>query len=188
MPPMRRFPALYPVLALVLLLPAVIPGSPLVAPAGAAYWEDEFEGNAPEDRRRGPEEGFFLFRWIGSIFGDADEREIKSLEDRDRGPTVNSGRRTFLVVTSGLVGLGVGLLAAETLVEDADGGDRFVGGAVGFAAGVGIGAWIMPKDYSVDPVAALEGRRFARAWIEDPQHRVVRDAFHGAPVRVHFRF
>lgn len=135
-----------------------------VSPAFATYWEDSFEGNDPEEQVRPKEGGFFLFRWIGSLFGDPKKKEIRKLEERDRGSGVNSGRRTLLIVTSGLVGLGAGLLATEAVVGDPDGADRFVGGALGFALGVGFGALIMPKDYNVDPIARAQGPAFARDW------------------------
>ncbi len=147
--------------------------------AQALYWEDDYAGNDPKERiqRNG---GFFLFNWIGKLVKKSKRNQYGKIENRDNGPSVNGGRRALVAVTSGVVGLGVGLLIADSSTDNE--GDRtanmFLGGALGLGAGVLVAALIMPRDYQVDPVAQAENLRFQQAWLHDESIRTVRAAFH----------
>jgi hypothetical protein len=160
----------------------------LVPRAHALYWEDDYEGNHPKERRRRPG-GFFLFNWIGGLVKKSNQRQYGKIEDRDTGAAVNKGRRATLVVTCGLVGLGSGLLIGKAATNNPNDetSNMFVGGALGFGAGVLIASALMPPDYQVDPVAQSE-RTFRQAWAQDPTHTLVRSAFRASVPFVQARF
>lgn len=176
---MKTRPSLLKTVALVaaviyvagMTVPAFVPT------AHALYWEDDYEGNHPKERKRRPS-GFFLFNWIGNLVHKSNQREYSRLEDRDNGGPVNGGRRTFLVVTTGLVGLGAGILIGKAVTDNEydETANMFIGGAVGLGAGVLLASALMPRDYQVDPVSRSEWR-FRQAWAQDDSHRLVRSAF-----------
>jgi len=175
------------------LLAAVIYVAGMTVPAfvptaQALYWEDDYEGNHPKERKRRPG-GFFLFNWIGGLVKKADERQYGRMEDRDTGASVNKGRRATMVVACGLVGLGTGLLIAKAATNDPtdETSNMFVGGALGFGAGVLIASVVMPRDYQVDPVAQ-SGMKFRQAWLQDGSCMTVRASFHPVVPVVRARF
>lgn len=159
-----------------------------VPTAHALYWEDDYEGNSPKERKRRPG-GFFLFNWIGGLVKSSNERQYGKLEDRDTGAPVNNGRRTTLVIACGVVGLGTGLLIGKAVTdnENDESSNMFVGGALGFGAGVLLASALMPRDYQVDPVALSE-LKYRQAWLQDPSHRTVRAAFAPSVPIVHATF
>jgi len=161
----------------------------LSVPAHALYWEDDYGGNDPKDVKKRPDD-FFLFKWIDDLEHDAKKNEYKDKDNRDKGPGVNDDARTILILASGLVGLGLGLLIADRTVSA--GGDKgsamFIGGSLGLVAGVGIGALIMPANYEVDPFAASEFLKDRQARLDDPVQKRLVESFHPQQVALQFQF
>jgi hypothetical protein len=161
----------------------------LTAPAQALYWEDDYDGNDPKDIKKRPDD-FFLFRWIDDLGKDSKKNEYKEKDNRDKGPGVNDDARTILILASGLVGLGLGMIAAERFTSS--GGDKgsamFVGGSLGLVAGVGIGALIMPNNYEVDPYAASEFLKDRQARLDDATQKMLAGSFHPTQVALQLKF
>lgn len=149
-----------------------------VPKAHALYWEDNSEFNAPQDRVERPRGGFFLFNWIGSITHSAKKHRAAELENRDKGPGVNSGKKALLLVTSAVVGIGVGLLITSTTTDNPDHQARnnFLGATFGLCGGLAVGSFIMPSDYQVDS-ANLPNARFRDQFAKDPAMQPIRSAF-----------
>jgi len=160
-----------------------------VTPAHALYWEDDTDFNAPQDRVERPRGGFFLFNWFRSIKSHGQKNKAKALENRDKGPGVNGKKKTLLLVTSGLVGTGIGLLISSTTTNDPNhrGRNNFLGATFGLCGGLAIGSFIIPGDYQVDS-ASLPNNRFRLAFATDPTLQPVVDAFHATPVHVALKF
>lgn len=164
--------------------------TPLFAPkAQALYWEDEFDGNDPKETKTRPSH-FFLFDWVDDINRDSKKSEYKEMDNRDKGPATNSGARTLLIVTSGVVGLVGGLFIANGLTEnEADTtSNMFIGGAIGMGAGIAIGALIMPKDYEVDQVARIDFMKYRQALLQDPVKLDVQKAFRQPDLTISLKF
>ncbi len=156
--------------------------------AHALYWEDDFDGNDPKDRKKRPDD-FFLFRWIDDLNQDAKKNEYKDRDNRDKGPGVNGDARTLLILTSGLVGLGAGMLIANRVSAQGDvSGNMFIGGALGLVAGVGIGALIMPHNYEIDPHAMSDLLKERQARSEDPVQKKIAMSFHQPQVALQLQF
>ena len=83
----------------------------LTPPAQALYWEDDYEGNDPKDIKKRPDD-FFLFKWIDDLNQDTKKNEYKDRDNRDKGPGVNDDARMAVILASGLVGLGLGMIIA----------------------------------------------------------------------------
>lgn len=163
----------------------------LAAPpkAHALFWEDDFDGNDPAESKKRPK-SFFLTDWIEDLNKDAKTKGYQDKDNRDKGPEVNSEARALVIIASGVVGLGAGLLVANRLSGDGGdvGADMFIGGALGLVAGVGIGALIMPKNYDVDPHAKADFLKYRQAWNEDPIRIHVAQAFHQPQASFLFQF
>jgi hypothetical protein len=150
-------------------------------PAQALYWEDDYDGNDPKDIKKRPD-NFFLFQWIDDLGKDAKKNEYQEKDNDDA--------RTVLVLASGLVGLGLGMILAERFTTS--GGDKgsamFVGGALGLVAGVGIGALIMPNNYEVDPYAASEFLKDRQARLDDATQKRLAESFHQPQIQLFMEF
>jgi len=161
----------------------------LTTPAQALYWEDDVDGNDPKDVKKRPDD-FFLFKWIDDLTQDAKKNEYREKDNRDKGPGVNNDARTILILASGLVGLGLGMIVAERFTST--GGDKgsamFVGGSLGLVAGVGIGALIMPNNYEVDPYAASEFLKDRQARLDDTTQKMLDASFHPTQVALQLQF
>ncbi len=129
--------------------------------------EDDYEGNDPKDRKRRPDH-FSLFDWMGDVDRDSKAEKYREMENQDKGPAVNNDARTLEIISSGIVGLALGLLVADGLTDN--NGDLtanlFIGGALGFGVGVGIGALILPNNYDVDPIAQSGFPDQRQAWLK----------------------
>jgi hypothetical protein len=160
-----------------------------VPKAQALFWEDDYGGNDPKERVKRPG-GFFLFNWISKLARKSEERQYSKIEGRDTGPSVNNRRRSTLVVTCGLVGLGTGLLIAHFGTKDDENrtSNMFIGGALGLGTGVLVAALIMPRDYQVDPAACTDFLKHRQAWLQDESSRTIRSAFHPAIPLVRAQF
>ena len=137
-----------------LFLLAGFSAPPLVPKAHALYWEDDYDGNDPKERKRRPEH-FSLFDWSKDADKDTKARQYRDLESMDHGPAVNNDARTLEIISSGVIGLALGLVTADKLTTDSSQlmANLFIGGSLGFGFGVGFGALIMPNNYDVDPIA-----------------------------------
>ncbi|HVM31928.1 MAG TPA: hypothetical protein VMU88_02245 [bacterium] len=167
-------------LALFAQLAGFLPG--FTPKAQALWWEDDSSLSDPKEKVNRPS-GFFLSDWINGLDKESKEAQYRDLENRDHGPSVNNGQKTVIIVTSGLVGLGGGLICAYTLT-DASTESMFIGGALGICAGIGVGALIMPADYEVQESRAPEPFRlasgdfsFQQAWAQDPSRVRTQKAF-----------
>jgi hypothetical protein len=160
-----------------------------VPPARALYWEDDTDFNAPKDRKTRPEGGFFLFKWIRSLKGQSSKRQAQGLEQNDKGPGVNGKKKAVVMITSGLVGLGVGVAIASSTTENRENRSRnnFIGASIGLVGGLAVGALIMPSDYQVDPTALGE-LKYRMALVDDPALRAMKNAFHASAVRATLTF
>src|SRR5579872_4072906 len=125
--------------------------TPLFAPkAHALFWEDDTESNDPKEIKTRPSH-FLLFDWVDDANRDSKKNEYKNMDNQDKGPSVNNGARTLVIVASGIVGLGLGLFISNRLSSSADvTSNMFIGGAIGLGVGILAGALIMPSDYNVD--------------------------------------
>jgi hypothetical protein len=166
-----------------MFIPAFVPS------AHALYWEDDTDFNAPQDRLERPSGGFFLFNWFRSIKKHDQRKRAKGLENRDKGPGVNGGKKALLMVTSGVVGVGVGLLISSVTTDNPDNRSRnnFMGAAFGLCGGLLVGSLITPSDYQVDS-ASLPNQRFRTTFHSDPKLQPIRAAFHSTPVKVALQF
>ncbi len=156
-----------------LFVPALVPK------ANALFWEDDNGNNDPNEVKSRPDH-FGLFDWVGDLNQDAKVKEYRKMDNHDRGPSVNNDKRTWLIVTSGAVGVGLGLLAADRLTPSGDSSymaNMFIGGALGLCAGVIVGSLIMPQDYEVDQRAQTEFLRSNQAWLLDPARQQLSQAF-----------
>jgi hypothetical protein len=160
-----------------------------VPPAHALYWEDDSDFNAPQDRKERPTGGFFLFNWFRSIKHSSQRHRAAGLENHDKGPGVNGKKKALLLVTSGIVGTGVGLLISSTTTHNNDyrARNNFVGGALGLCGGFAIGSFIIPGDYQVDS-ASLPNNRFHNMFVSDPKLEPIRVAFHSTPIHIKLTF
>lgn len=174
---------------LVILFTAQMFVPAFVTPAQAMYWEDDTDFNAPQDRVQRPNGGFFLFNWFRKSQQSGQKRRAKELENRDKGPSVNGKKKALLLVTSGLVGMGIGLLisSATTNNEDHRGRNNFMGAVFGFCGGLAVGSFIIPDDYQVDS-ASLPNNRFRVAFASDPKLQPIRGSFCKAPLHVALNF
>ncbi|HEY5038629.1 MAG TPA: hypothetical protein VIJ93_06105 [bacterium] len=159
---------------------------PLVPQAQALYWEDNTDSNDPKEIKSRPT-GFFLFDWIDDLNKDGKRGNYQEMDDHDKGSTVNGGAKAFVVVTSGLVGLGTGLFISSRLGGDQT-SNMFIGGAVGLGAGIAIGALIMPRDYEVDQRAKIDFMKQRQAWLQDPIRLQIAQSFHPPPVSFSLQF
>ena len=160
---------------------------PLVPKAHALYWEDDTDSNDPNEVKTRPNH-FMLFDWVDDANKDSKKSEYRSMDNRDKGPAVNNGAKSLLVVASGLVGLGLGLFISNRLSDSSNmTANMFIGGAVGLGAGILAGALIMPGDYEKNPRAQLD-LKFRQAFLDDPVRLQVAKAFHPAPLSASFSF
>ena len=162
---------------------------PLVPKAFALYWEDEEEGNDPKEIRTRPSH-FSLFDWVGDLDKAAKEKHYREMDDQDKGPEVNNGARTMEIISSGVVGMAIGLVLANRVTTNPDDytTNYFIGGAIGFGVGIGIGALIMPRDYEVDRMARLDYLKYRQAWLQDPVKLQVAKSFRPTPLSLSFKF
>ena len=160
-----------------------------ISPAQAMYWEDDSDFNAPQDRLERPQGGFFLFRWFHSSKTQSQKRRAAALDNRDKGPGVNGKKKALLLVTSALVGVGIGLLIASetTNNEDHRGRNNFLGATFGLCGGLAVGTFIIPSDYQVDS-ASLPNNRFHVAFASDPKLQPIRVASRQARVHIALNF
>ena len=154
----------------------------LIPKAHALFWEDSGdENNDPKETKTRPDH-FSLFDWVGDIANDAKKDEYRDKDNRDKGPSTNSGARTLVIISSGIVGLGAGLFVANRCT--ADQGDMttnmFIGGALGLGAGVAIGALVMPRDYNVAQQSRIDFLKQRQAWLQDPIKLKVAQSFRPA--------
>jgi len=166
------------VLCVLLVLTAAHLSLPAFVPqAHALYFEDDVDSNPPEDRVERPKGGFFLFKWIHSLTHSSTRREAAALENRDKGPGVNGGRKAVVLVTSGIVGMAIGLGISSSIKNPGNRArSNFIGGSLGLCGGFGIGALIMPGDYQVDP-QALGEYHYRVALLDDPAQSKTQAAF-----------
>jgi len=176
---------------LVILAVQLVGMTPFLAPkAHALYWEDDGDdSNDPKETKPRPSH-FFLFDWVDDLNKDSKKNHYKQMEDRDKGPAVNNDARTFVIVGSGLVGLGLGLFLANRISNGSStqASDMFVGGALGLGAGILVGALIIPADYDVDQRAQIDYMKQRQAWLQDPLRLQVAQAFHPSQVALKLQF
>jgi hypothetical protein len=156
-----------------LFVPALVPR------AHALFWEDDNGSNDPNEVKTRPDH-FDLFDWVGDLNQDAKVKEYRQMDNHDRGPSVNNDSRSLEIVSSGIVGLGLGLVAADRFTPMGDSSytsNMFIGGALGLCAGIIAGSMIMPHDYEVDQVTQTEFLRSNQAWLQDPVRLQVAQAF-----------
>jgi hypothetical protein len=152
---------------------------PLVPKAHALFWEDDSPDNDPNEIKPRPDH-FSLFDWIGDAQKDAKRRDYQKMDHPDKGPGVNGSARTGVIILTGVVGAGVGVLAAyEFGPLNTDLTASFiVDGAIGLCAGVAVGVLITPKDYDVDPTVRNDYFKERQAFAEDSIQQQVQKAFH----------
>jgi hypothetical protein len=163
---------------------------PLVPKAHALYWEDDTDGNDPNQVKTRPNH-FSLFDWVGDAQKDAQKNDFRKIDNHDKGPGVNGGAKTGVLILSGIVGLGAGLVAAYEFTGSNDPNltaNMFIGGALGLCAGVAVGALIMPRSYEVDQRAQMDFMKQRQAWLQDPTRLQVQKAFHPTVAVVSFKF
>lgn len=163
--------------------------TPLVPKAQALFWEDDTDSNDPKEVKTRPKH-FLLFDWVDDVNKDAKKSEYKELDNHDKGPSVNNGARTLVIVASGIVGLGLGIFLANRFSQNSDTltSDMFVGGAIGLGAGILAGALIMPRDYDVDQQAKIDFMKDRQALMQDPVRLQISQAFHPTELAVSFKF
>jgi len=151
---------------------------PLVPKANALFWEDDSPDNDPNEIKTRPNH-FSLFDWVGDAETDARKRDYRKIDNHDKGPGVNGSARVGILILSGTIGAGVGILAAyEFGPLNTDLTSQFIiDGALGLCAGVVVGVLIMPKDYDVDPYVRNEYFKQRQALAEEPIHLQVQKAF-----------
>jgi len=151
----------------------------LVPPAHALFWEDDSPSNDPNEIKQRPDH-FSLFDWIGDAQNDAKKRDYRKLDVHDKGPGVNGSARAGVIILSGTVGTGLGLLAAYefTPTNQSLTSPFIIDGALGLCAGVLVGVLIMPKDYDVDPTVYNQYLQYRQASLEEPVKLQVQKAFH----------
>ena len=154
-----------------------LPG--FLSKAHALYWEDDYDGNDPAERKRRPDH-FSLFDFMGDVDKDAKTGHYRDLESQDNGPAVNSDARLLEIVSSGVIGLGLGLAVADKVTANSNdlSTNLFVGGALGFGFGVAFGAVILPRSYDVDPIAQTDFLKDRQAWNQDPLRLQIAKCFH----------
>src|ERR1700722_10225158 len=118
-----NLPRILLALALMAQLLGLFPGT--TPKAQALWWEDDSSLSDPKEKVNRPS-GFFLSDWIDGLDKDSKESQYKDLENQDHGPSVNNGQKAVVIVTSGIVGLGAGLVTAYTLTN-ATTQDMFIG-------------------------------------------------------------
>jgi hypothetical protein len=151
----------------------------LVPKAHALYWEDDSTDNDPNEIKQRPDH-FSLFDWIGDAEKDAKQRDYRKLDVHDKGPGVNGSARAGVIILSGIVGTGVGLLAGYELTSAGTDltAPLIIDGTLGLCAGVLVGVLIMPKDYDVDPTVYNQYQKDRQAFLEEPVRMQVQKAFH----------
>jgi hypothetical protein len=151
----------------------------LVPPAHALFWEDDSPDNDPNEIKQRPEH-FSLFDWIGDAEHDAKKGDYRRLDIHDHGPGVNGSSRAGILILSGTIGAGLGVLAAyEFSPLNTDLTSAFIiDGTLGLCAGVVVGVLIMPKDYDVDPTVYNQYLQYRQASLEEPVRMQVQKAFH----------
>jgi hypothetical protein len=156
-----------------LFVPALVPQ------AHALFWEEDNGQNDPHEVKTRPDH-FDLFDWVGDLNQDAKVKEYRQMDNHDRGPSVNNDARSLEIVSSGIVGLALGLVVADRFSSADDTqytSNMFIGGALGLCAGIVIGSMIMPHDYEVDQRTQTEFLRSNQAWLQDPVRLQVAQAF-----------
>lgn len=179
-------------LSLLFQLAGLTPG--LVTKADALWWEDDSSFSDPKERVNRPT-GFFLSDWINGLDKESKKAQYQGLENHDHGPSVNNDQKAVVVIASGVVGLGAGLICAYTLT-DASTESMFIGGAIGLCGGIGFGALIIPHDYEVDQAGLIRTDRLAlsddipyqQAWAQDPVRMRIQKAFTPACSVVSLKF
>ena len=151
---------------------------PLIPKANALYWEDDSPDNDPKEIKTRPSH-FSLFDWVGDAETDARKRDYRKIDNHDAGPGVNGSPRVGILILSGTIGAGVGILAAyEFGPTNTDLTSQFIiDGALGLCARVIVGVLIMPNDYDVDPYVRNEYFKQRQALAEEPIHLQVQKAF-----------
>jgi hypothetical protein len=161
----------------------------LVPKAHALYWEDDTPSNDPKEIKTRPT-NFFLFDWLDDIDKNTKKNKYRDMDNHDQGPSVNNGARTIEIISSGVVGLAGGLFFADRLT--ASGSDEtsnlFIGGALGFCAGIAIGALIMPHDFEVDQRAQIDFMKQRQAWLQDPVKLQLAQSFHSPQAAFSLKF
>ena len=163
---------------------------PSVPKAHALYWEDAGDpNNNPDQTKRRPDH-FSLFDWVGDLDRDSKRKHYADMDNHDKGPSVNNGARTVVIVTSGAVGLGLGLFISNRLSGPNDdvSSNMFIGGALGLGVGIAIGALIMPQDYQVDQQARADFLKQRQAWSQDPLRLEIQKAFLPTDMTVTLKF
>jgi hypothetical protein len=152
---------------------------PSVPKANALFWEDDTPGNDPNEVKQRPDH-FSLFDWVGDAQKDAQRRDYKKIDNKDRGPGVNGSAKAGVIILSGTIGAGVGILCAyEFSPVNTDLTSAFIiDGALGLCAGVVVGVLIMPKDYDLDPYVRNEYFKQRQALAEEPIRMQVQKSFH----------
>jgi hypothetical protein len=166
----------------------------LVTKADALWWEDDSSLSDPKERVNRPT-GFFLSDWINGLDKESKKAQYQSLENHDHGPSVNNDQKAVVVIASGIVGLGAGLVCAYTLT-DASTESMFIGGAIGLCGGIGIGALIIPRDYEFQQAKLMQPDRlalshdfpFRQAWAQDASRMKTQKAFAPAYSVVFLKF
>ena len=163
---------------------------PLFIPkAHALYWEDDTDSNDPKEVKRRPDH-FMLLDWVGDAEKDMKKGEYRDKDNRDKGPGVNGGSKALVVIASGLVGMGLGLVVANYATDDKSDltSNLFIGGAIGLCAGVAVGALIIPGDYEKNRQAQIDFIKQRQAWMQDPIRLQVAQAFQPTQASLQFKF
>jgi hypothetical protein len=159
-----------------------------VPKAHALFWEDDTDSNDPKEIKTRPSH-FLLFDWVDDLNKDSKRNEYKNMDNQDKGPSVNNGARTLVIVASGIVGLGLGLFVSNRMSDSTNvTSNMFIGGAIGLGVGILAGALIMPADYNVDQRARMDYLKQRQAWLQDPVRLQVSQAFHPMDLGLTFKF
>jgi hypothetical protein len=152
---------------------------PLIPQAHALFWEDNSPSNDPNEVKQRPDH-FSLFDWVGDAEKNAQKGEYRKLDHPDKGPGVNGGPRTSIIILTGVIGTGAGLFCAYefTPLNTDMTAPYIIDGALGMCAGVIVGVLIMPKDYDVDPYVRNDYFKERQAFVEEPIRLQVQKAFH----------
>ena len=159
-----------------------------VPKAHALYWEDDTDSNDPKEVKTRPSH-FLLFDWVDDANKDSKKNEYKNMDNQDKGPSVNNGARSLVIIASGVVGLGLGLFISNRLSDSSNvTSNMFIGGAIGLGVGILAGALIMPNDYNVDQRTQMEYLKQRQALLQDPLQLQISQAFHPSQMAFSLRF
>ena len=163
--------------------------APFFAPkAHALYWEDDTESNDPNEVKTRPSH-FLLFDWVDQTNKDSKKNEYKNMDNQDKGPSVNNGARSLVIIASGVVGLGLGLFISNRMSDSTNvTSNMFIGGAIGLGVGILAGALIMPNDYNVDQRTQMDFLKQRQAWLQDPLQLQISQAFHPSDIVFSLKF